>query len=410
MIASARGVLRAALWFGMGPTGASRPSLQKRPTHKWPPVPVGELKCVPRIADHPKPQRVELRHVGDHVAAPGVMSSARHATEGEATFGDAANREPQVGLVLGAGGVAGGAFHAGVLAAIEESTGWDPRRATVVVGTSAGSITSTSLRAGLTAADMFARAEDRPMSPAGTRLLAGVGPPRRPPALRSGGRLRPPGDIAVRLARAAAHPLEARPLALLAGLMPEGTVDADFISEGIAGLALGSWPSEPLWVCAVRQRDGHLVVFGRDHRPALPVAVAASCAIPGFFRPVRIDGEAFVDGGTHSPTNADVLVDVDLDLVLVSSPMSMAGRRVRLAVDQPSRRWSRLVLEAEARRLRRRGMQVIAFQPTAEDAAVIGPNPMDPDRRAAVAHQARESALRRLERADTRARLGAISA
>jgi len=88
--------------------------------------------------------------------------------------------------------------------------------------------------------------------------------------------------------------------------------------------------------------------------------------------------------------------------------MSLAGRRIRLAIDQPSRRWSRLVLEAEARRLRRRGTQVVAIQPTAEDAAVIGPNPMDPDRRAAVARQARVSALRRLERADTRERLGAI--
>ena len=33
---------------------------------------------------------------------------------------------------------------AGVLAAISEATGWDPRRATVVVGTSAGSITGAS--------------------------------------------------------------------------------------------------------------------------------------------------------------------------------------------------------------------------------------------------------------------------
>jgi len=46
----------------------------------------------------------------------------------------------KVGLVLGAGGIAGGAFHAGVLAALEEATGWDPRRAALVVGTSAGSI------------------------------------------------------------------------------------------------------------------------------------------------------------------------------------------------------------------------------------------------------------------------------
>ena len=63
------------------------------------------------------------------------------------------------GSVLGgAGGVAGGAFHAGVLAALEEATGWDPRRARLVVGTSAGSISGAALRAGLSAPDMLARA------------------------------------------------------------------------------------------------------------------------------------------------------------------------------------------------------------------------------------------------------------
>jgi NTE family protein len=315
---------------------------------------------------------------------------------------------PRVGLVLGAGGVAGGAFHAGVLAAIAEATGWDPRRATVVVGTSAGSITGASLIAGLSAADLLARSEGRPMSAAGTQLMAGVGPPRRPPPLQSGGRPRRPADIAARLARAVARPLEARPLALAAGLLPEGRVGTELISAAIAGLPLHSWPGSRLWVCAVRERDGRLVVFGRDQRPPIPDAVAASCAIPGFYRPVSIDGEPFVDGGAHSPTNADVLAGLRLDLVVVSSPMSVVGPGLRLAFDQPVRRWSRLVLETEAHRLRRQGTHVITFQPTAADAAVIGPNPMDPDRRAVVARQARDSALRRLARGDTRARLRAI--
>jgi len=48
--------------------------------------------------------------------------------------------EPRVGLVLGAGGVLGGAWIAGGLAAITRNTGWDPCSATHVVGTSAGSI------------------------------------------------------------------------------------------------------------------------------------------------------------------------------------------------------------------------------------------------------------------------------
>ncbi len=97
-----------------------------------------------------------------------------------------------------------------------------------------------------------------------------------------------------------------------------------------------------------------------------------------------------------------------LDLVLVSSPMSLAGRALRLRADQPARRWSRALLDAEAVRLRRRGHHVLALQPTAEDAAVMGWNAMDPTRRAAIARRAYDSTLRRLARADTRERLDAI--
>ena len=66
-----------------------------------------------------------------------------------------------VGLVLGAGGAVGGAYHAGALAALADATGWDPRTADLVVGTSAGAATAASLRAGLSAADLCARVTGR---------------------------------------------------------------------------------------------------------------------------------------------------------------------------------------------------------------------------------------------------------
>ncbi|MCU1429328.1 MAG: putative esterase of the alpha-beta hydrolase superfamily [Actinomycetia bacterium] len=315
----------------------------------------------------------------------------------------------RIGLVLGAGGVAGGAFHAGVLAALAEATGWDARRSTIIVGTSAGSITGAALRSGLAPADLLADAEGRALSPDGARKMrAGAG--RRTPPLTPTPRRAPIGaHVARTLARAAARPFSARPLALLAGLLPEGTVSADLIVNAVGEIAPSAWPNDPLWICAVRERDGKLVVFGRDAAAPLPYAVAASCAIPGYFRPVGIDGERFVDGGAHSPTNADLLNAAALDLVIISSPMSSTGRGVRLAVDQPARRWSRMLLDVEAMRLRRAGIHVIAFQPTAADLAVAGSNPMDPSRRGAIASQARASTLRRLARADTQARLAPLT-
>ena len=322
---------------------------------------------------------------------------------------DDAPRPGGIGLVLGAGGSVGGAFHAGVLAALEEATGWDPRQATVVVGTSAGSITGTGLRLGLSTADGLARAEGRPLSPAGARLMAGVGSSRPSLPLETNGRrFRAPGDVASTLARAAARPFAARPLALLAGLLPDGAMGTEVISDSIAAVADRGWPDDPLWICAVRRRDGRRVVFGRGDRPPLPAAVAASCAIPGFFRPVEVEGQDHIDGGAHSPTNADVVRDLGLDLVVVSSPMSVGGRGLRVALDQPARRWARSLLGAEAVRLRRRGTAVLALQPTADDVGVMGGDALDRSRLGPIARQARESTLRRLSRPDVADRLAVL--
>src|SRR5437867_8500158 len=46
----------------------------------------------------------------------------------------------RIGLVLGAGGIQGGAWLTGGLDALAEETGWDPAEAEFVVGTSAGSM------------------------------------------------------------------------------------------------------------------------------------------------------------------------------------------------------------------------------------------------------------------------------
>ena len=319
---------------------------------------------------------------------------------------DRHGRAPRIGLVLGAGGVVGGAFHAGVVAALAEATGWDPRAAAVIVGTSAGAVTAAGLRAGLSAPDLLARAEDRPLSPEGAELVQHGETHPRPYLLRpEPRRRRSASEIGTMLQQAALRPLSSRPVAILASLIPDGTVDTAFISAGISALVSDSWPEEKLWICAVRQRDGRRVVFGRDAVAPEPLAVAASCAIPGVFRPVVIDGTSYIDGGAHSPTNGDLLAGEGLDLVLVSSPMSIASRSLRLSADQPARRWSRALLDAEARRIRRRGAHVVAFQPTPEDLPVMGLRAMDWERRPAVARQVRRSTLRRLARADTREQL-----
>src|SRR5580698_7831356 len=90
--------------------------------------------------------------------------------------GGIGGQQPSIGLVLGAGGVVGQAYQAGVLAALEREIGWDPRLATVIVGTSAGSVTGAALRVGVPATDLAATATGAPLSRRGSALLQRILP------------------------------------------------------------------------------------------------------------------------------------------------------------------------------------------------------------------------------------------
>src|SRR5664279_4863268 len=57
-------------------------------------------------------------------------------------------KRPKVGLILGAGGVLGGAWLVGALHAIATESGWDPGSADYIVGTSAGSMIGALLACG----------------------------------------------------------------------------------------------------------------------------------------------------------------------------------------------------------------------------------------------------------------------
>jgi NTE family protein len=315
----------------------------------------------------------------------------------------------RVGLVLGAGGVVGHAFHAGALRALAEVTGWDPRSAEVVVGTSAGAHVGALLRGGFSAADVAARAAGEPVSAAGARVLRRIGPNEPIPGPRS----RSIGMASPRLLlRTVARPWAPPRLgSLTAAVLPRGRVSLEPFAVRLRWLFEEGWPAGALWLCAVRLGDGRRVVFGQPDAPATDVgtAVAASCAIPGWFAPVAVGRDRYVDGGVHSPTNLDVLAGRGLDLVVVIAPMSIARGVRRASVDLPARRALRLRLADEARRVRRHGTQVIAFQPVAADLEVMGLNSMNARRRHPVVRQAYESTLRRLRHPESMERLALLA-
>lgn len=318
----------------------------------------------------------------------------------------------RVGLVLGAGGVVGQAYQAGVLASLEHDLGWDPRTADVMVGTSAGSVTATLLRLGVSASDLAAGAVEVPLSAEGASVieeLRGDPPPIPPPTWHTVARpWRPPSPSL--LVRTLRRPWAFRPAVAALTLMPAGMVDIEQQAEALAQATDGAlWP-ERLWICTVRRRDGARVVFGRPGTPAAPLskAVLASCAIPGYFRPIRIDGVEHLDGGVHSSTNADVLRDEALDLVIVVASMSVAGGWAAVP-DAPLRRGVHRRLERELSRLRRTGTTIVRIEPGRRVLRAMGVNAMADGRAADVVREAFLDTGRRTSQPDVGARLAPLS-
>ena len=307
--------------------------------------------------------------------------------------------KPSIGLVLGAGGVVGQAYQAGVLAALEREAGWDARQAAVVVGTSAGSVTGAALSVGVPATDLAASLYGVPTSRRGGAILQRILPseaePLPTPSVRS--LLRPwnlPSPAL--LTRVARRPLAFRPEVAAMTLLPRGQID---ISERARGLDehMGSrWP-QGLRICTVRRSDGARVVFGREGAPParLAAAVLASCAIPGYFQPVDIGGTEYVDGGVHSVTNADVLRSDRLDMVVVISSMSAAHGSAN-GVDGWVRRTVHRRMEREIARLEDAGIVVISLEPGAGSRRAMGLRAMAEDRGPQVIQAAYEETCERI--------------
>jgi NTE family protein len=76
-----------------------------------------------------------------------------------------------------------------------------------------------------------------------------------------------------------------------------------------------------VFVTAVDVDNGRRVVFGPGYEETVPVsqAVAASCCMPGLFRPYRIGGRYFLDGQVVRTLSADLAVSAGADVVIISN-------------------------------------------------------------------------------------------
>jgi NTE family protein len=324
----------------------------------------------------------------------------------------------KVGLVLGAGGVQGGAWLTGALDAIASETGWDPMDAHRIVGTSAGAMVGAVISAGVPVWWMVAHSAGETIP----GLTDATGNPAEDADRSAGARfhldLWPPPIVpgSWRLAlNTLRSPRSYPPSTVAAGWLPRGFISTEPLKETVRRVVPGGWSPHPgLRIVAADYATGKRVVFGREGAPPaeLADAVAASCAIPAFYRPVEIDGRLYVDGGMWSTSNLDVMSKRDLDLVICLNPTSSL---------HPTRAWNplewipRLVrtgsgrrLGSEARKLRSDGAEVVLIQPAADDLATMGRNLMSSRNRHATLETARRTTAHQISDPEIREALASL--
>jgi len=263
-------------------------------------------------------------------------------------------------LVLGGGGVAGIAWMTGLLAGLAD-VGEDVTDADLLIGTSAGSTVVAQIGSGVALEGLFERQIN--------------------PALQS-------KEIPVQL--------DLETFALDLGRVVTGAVSAEALRSRIGTFALAAdtvpesermaviesrlpvheWPSRRIQVVAVDAETGEPRIFDRHSGVGLVAAVAASCAVPGIWPPVSIDGHRYVDGGVRSSDNADLATGFARVVVLAPmglNPPLLSAQSLTAAVDQ----------------LRRDGSGVTVLVPDPASVVAIGTNPLDPATRVPAAHAGR---------------------
>lgn len=263
-------------------------------------------------------------------------------------------------LVLGGGGVAGVAWITGLLAGLAE-VGQDVSGADLIVGTSAGATVAAQLGSGLDLRELYARQVEpglqaveimaqADLAHLGASITAAVQQATSAPEIR-----RAVGRLA----------LEAR-------TVPEFERRAVIESR----LPSHEWPTRALRIVAVDAETGEPRVFDGRGGVGLVDAVTASCAVPGIWPPVSIEGRWYIDGGVRSHANADYAAGASQVLVIV--PMGQASLL-------PSEKPLAQILD----QLRADGSEVAVVEPDEESRLAIGVNALDPSTRAPAAEAGR---------------------
>jgi NTE family protein len=251
-------------------------------------------------------------------------------------------------LVLGAGGEAGIAWEVGLLAGLA-AHGVDLTTADLTVGTSAGAGVAARINSGVSLTDLY----EHQLMPVNGEIVARMGPRAMAGFVWAMALARDPVRARVRLGRMARR------------ARTESPAQRRAVIE--ARLGTHEWPTNHLLITAVDAETGEFATFHSRSGVDLVDAVGASCAVPGVWPPVTINGRRWMDGGMRSPANADLAAGCDR--VVVIAPIVRGLGPMPTVPDQVAE-------------LASGGRAVVLVAPDASAVAAFGRNLLDPHRRA----------------------------
>ncbi|SMQ68525.1 patatin-like phospholipase family protein [Agreia sp. VKM Ac-1783] len=267
----------------------------------------------------------------------------------------------QGSLVFAGGGVAGIAWEVGVMQGLLDA---DPQLVerllapdTRIIGTSAGSAVGAQLAGATGVAEAFATQLEEETAELGADIDAVELQAKFVAAIDGA---TSPEDARRRIGRLA---------------LETPSVDESVRIEVIRSRLVDTqWPQRDLKVTAVEVESGDFVVFDRTSGVELADAVAASCAVPGVWPPVTINGSRYMDGGVRSGSNADLAAGSDWVVIVTPLP----------GVGEPG---LGTIATAELDALG--GVPTAIIYADQASITAFGPNPLDPATRRASAEAGR---------------------
>lgn len=306
-------------------------------------------------------------------------------------------------VVIGGGGAMAIGISSGIMLALRDA-GVDVREADTCIGTSAGSVVAADLRLGRPLEEIAAQVcSDK----VGDDPLESVRAWDSLPQLAR----RSIGSAWV-LMRAISPVRMAlpEPPSAMRRWFPGSLISLGEKQDWAAELYPEEWPVGRLWAVAANLDTGRRVALEAepsDGRPraTLPEALQASCAIPGLYPPVRVDGVRLVDGGIRSSSNFDIAAKLPQRAVLAITAIASDPTDPPVGPAQVLRRAVNRQVLREVAHLRRLGHEPLLLRPGRVALELAGTTLLSGRITSDVVEAAYEGASHRLAAPDMQRRL-----